>query len=159
MSDSLWPHGLQHTRPSCPSLTPRVYSNACPLSQWWHPTISSYLIPFSSCFQSFWAPGTFQMSQLYASGGQSIGVSASTSVSPMNSQDTSPLRMDWLDLLVVQGTVKSFLQHHSLKTSIISCSAFFMVQLSHPYLTTGKNIALTRWTFVSKAMSLLFNAI
>ena len=84
MSNSLWPHGLQHTRPPCPSSTPRVYTNSCPLSQWCHPTISSSVIPFSSSLQSFPASGSFQMSQFFASGGQSIGVSASASVLPMN---------------------------------------------------------------------------
>ena len=79
-SDSLWPHGLQHTRPPCPSPTPRIYSNSCPLSQWCHPTISSSVVPFSSCLQSFPASGSFPISQFFASGGQSIGVSASTSV-------------------------------------------------------------------------------
>ena len=90
MSDSLWPHGPWHVRPPCLSPTPRVYSNSCPLSQWCHPTISSSLVPFSSCPQSFPASGSFQMSQLFASGGQSIGVSASTSVFPVNTQDWSP---------------------------------------------------------------------
>ena len=84
MFDSLWPHGLQHARLLCPSQTPRVYPNSCPLSLWCHPTISSSVIPFSSCFQSFPASGSFQMSHLFASGGQSIGVSAWTSVLPMN---------------------------------------------------------------------------
>ena len=101
------------------------------------------------------------MSQLFASGGQSIGVSASASVLPMNTQDWSPLgwsfRMDLLDLLAVQGTLKSFLQHHSSKASILQRSAFFTVQLSHPYMTTGKTIVLTKQTFVGKVMSLLFN--
>ena len=96
------------------------------------------------------------MSQLFASGGQSIGVSASVSVLPMNTQDQS-FRMDWLDLLAVQGTFNSLLQHHSSKASILQCSTFFTVQLSHPYMTTGKTIALTRWIFVGKVMSLLFN--
>ena len=91
MSDSLWPHGLQPTRLPCPSPTPRVCSNSCPLSRWCHPTISSSVIPFSSCPQSFPASGSFPMSQLFASGGQSIGVSASASVPPMNSQDWFPL--------------------------------------------------------------------
>ena len=91
MSNSLWPHGLSHTRPPCPSLTPRVYSNSCPLSRWCHPTISSSVVPFSSCLQSFPASGTFQIMQLFASGGQSIGISASASVLPMNIQDWSPL--------------------------------------------------------------------
>ena len=94
------------------------------------------------------------MSQLFASGGQSIGVSASASVLSMNIQD---FRMDWLDLLAVQGTLKSLLQHYSSKASILWCSAFFIVQLVHPYMITGKTIALTTWTFVGKVMSLLFN--
>ena len=94
------------------------------------------------------------MSQLFASGGQSIGVAASTSVLPMNTQDRSPLGQD---LLAVQGTLKSLLQHHSSKASMLLHSACFIVQLSHPYVTTGKTIALTRWTFVRKVMSLLFN--
>ena len=97
------------------------------------------------------------MSQLFTWGGQSIGVSASASVLPMNTQDWSPLRWTGLDLLAVQGTLKSLLQHHISKASILQCSAFFMVQLSQPYMTTGKTIALTRWTFVGKVMSLLFN--
>ena len=91
VSDSLWPHELQHARPPCPSPTPGVYPNSCPLSQWCHPTISSSVVPFSSCPQSFPASGSFQMSQLFASGGQSIGVLASTSVLPMSTWDWSPL--------------------------------------------------------------------
>jgi len=91
LSDSLQPHGLQHPRPSCPSPNPRVYSNSCPLSRWSHPTISSSAVPFSSHLQSFPASGSFQMSQLFASGAWSIGVSASTSVLPMNIQDWFPL--------------------------------------------------------------------
>ena len=90
-SDSLELHGLQHTRPLCPSPTPGVYSNSCPLSWWCHPTISSSTVPFSSCLQSVPASGSFQMSQLFAAGGHSIGASASASVLPMNSQDWSPL--------------------------------------------------------------------
>ena len=144
MSDTLWPHGLQHARPPCSSPTPRIYSNSCPLSWWCHPTISSSVIS-SSHLQSFPASGSFQMSQLFASGAQSIGVSASA------------FRMDWLDLLAVQGTPKSLLQHHSSKTSVLRCSAFFIVQLSYPYMTTGKTITLTRWTLVGKVMSLLLN--
>ena len=97
------------------------------------------------------------MSPLFASGGQSIGVSASASVLPMNIQDGFPLEWTGLDLLAVQGTLKSLLQHHGSKASILRCSAFFTVQLSHPYMTTGKTIALTRRTFVGKVMSLLFN--
>ena len=100
MSDSLQPHGLQHTRPPCPSPTPRVYPNSCPLSRWCHPTISSYVLPFSSSLQSFPASGSFQMSQLLVSGGQVLGVSASTSVLPMNTQDWSPLKWTgWISLL------------------------------------------------------------
>ena len=94
VSDSLWPHEPQHARPPCPSPTPGVYPNPCPLSWWCHPTISSSVIPFSSCPQSLPASGSFPMSQLFTSGGQSIGVSASTSVLPMNIQDWSAL--GWL---------------------------------------------------------------
>ena len=91
VSDSLWPHGLQHTRPPCPSPTPGVYSDSCPLSRWCHPTISSSVVPFPSHLQSFPASGSFQMRQLFPSGGQSIGVSASALVLPMNIQDWFPL--------------------------------------------------------------------
>ena len=156
VSDSLRPHEPQHATPPCPSPTPRVHANPCPSSWWCHPAISSSVIPFSSCPRSFPASGSFQMSQLFSSGGQSIGVSASTSVPPMNTPMIS-FRMDWLDLLAVQGTPKSLLQHHSSKASILWCSAFLIVQLSHPYMTTGKTIALTRWNLVGKVMSLLFN--
>ena len=97
------------------------------------------------------------MSQLFTSGGQSIGVSASASILPTNNPGLISFKMDWLDLLAVQGTLKSLLQHHSSKALILQRSAFFTVQLSHPYVTTGKTIALTRWTFVGKVMSLLFN--
>ena len=99
VSDSLWLHGLQRTRPPCPLPTPRVYSNSCPLSHWCHPTISSSVVPFSSCLQSFLATGSFQMGQFFASGGQSTGVSASASVLPMNTQDWSPLGWTgWISL-------------------------------------------------------------
>ena len=157
MSNSLQPHGLQHTRPPCPSPTPWVYSNSCTLSCWCHPTISSSVLPFSSCLQSFQASRSFQMSQFFASGGQSIK-SFSFSISPSNEYSgLISFRMDWLDLVAVQGTLKSLLQHNSSKASILQCSAFFMVQLLHPYMTTGKTIVLTRQTFVGKVMSLLFN--
>ena len=156
MSDSLRPHGLQHARPSCSSPAPRFYTNSCPLSLWCHPTISSSVVLFSSCHQSFRASGSFQRIQLFASDGQSIGVSASTSVLPMNIQDWFPLGWTgWISL--VQGTLKSLLQHHSSKASILRHSAFFIVQLSYPYITTGKTIALTRQIFVGKVMSLLYN--
>ena len=128
-SYSLRPHGLQHARLPCPSPTPRVYTNSCPLSRWCHPTISSSVVPFSSLHKSFPASMSFQMSQLFTSSGQSIHVSASMSVLPMNIQLIS-FRMHWLDLLAVQGTLKSLLQHHSSKASILRCSAFFIVQLS-----------------------------
>ena len=98
VSVSLRPRGPQHARPPCPSSAPGVYPNSCPLSQWCHPTISSSVIPFSSCLQSFWASGSFQMSQLFASGGQSIGVSALTSVLPMNTQDWSLGWTGWISL-------------------------------------------------------------
>ena len=156
LSDSSRPHESQYARPPCPSPTPRVYANSCPSSQWCHPAISSSVVPYSSCPQPLPASGSFPMSQLFAWGGQSTGVSASVSVLSMNTQDWISFRMDWLDLVAVQGTLKSLLQHHSSKASILWCSAFFTVQLSHPYMTTGKTIALTRWTFVGKVMSLLF---
>ena len=111
MSDSLWPHGLQHTRPPCPLPTPRVYTNSCPLISWCHPTISTSVVPFS-CRQSSPASGSFPRSQFFASGSQRIGVSASASVLPMNIQDWFPLGW-WLDLHAVQGTLKSLLQHRS----------------------------------------------
>ena len=148
---------MQHARPPCPSPTPGAYSNSCPLSQWCHPTISPPVVPFSSCPQSFPASGFFQMSQFFTWGGQSIGVS-SFNISPSNKYSgLISFRMDWLDLLAVHGTRKNLFQQHSSKTSILWRSAFFIVQLSHPYMTTGKTITLTRWTFVGKVMSLLFN--
>ena len=157
MSDSLRPYELQHTRPPCPSPTPGVHPNSCSSSQWCHPAISSSVVPFSSCPQSLPASGSFPMSQLFAWGGQSIG-SFSFSISPSNEHPRLiSFRMDWLDHLAVQRTLKSLLQHHSSKASILRRSAFFTVQLSHPYMTTRKTIALTRRTFVGKVMSLLYN--
>ena len=156
MSNSLRPHELQHTRPPCPS-TPGVHSNSCPLSWWCHPAISSSVVPFSSCPQSLPASQSFPVSQLFAWGGQSTGVSASASVLPKEHLGLISFRMDWLDLLAVQGTLKSLLQHHSSKASVLQHSAFFIFQLSYPYMMTGKTIALTRQTFVGKVMSLLFN--
>ena len=118
VSDSLWPHEPQHSRPPCPSPTPRVYPNSCPLSRWCHPIISSSVIPFSSCLQSFPASRYFQMSQLFASGGQSIGFSFN--ISPSNEHlGLISFRMDWFDLLAVQGTLNSLLQQHSSKASIL----------------------------------------
>ena len=135
MSDSLWPHESQHTRPPCPSPIPRVHPNPHPSSWWCDPTISSSVVPFSSYLQSF---------------------PASASVLPMNTQDWSPLGWTHWVSLQSQGTLKSLLQHHSSKASILWHSAFLIVQLSHPHMTTGKTIALTRQTFVGKVMSLLF---
>ena len=156
MSDSLWPHELQHTRPPCPSPTPGVHPNPRPLSRWCHPTISSSVVPFSSCLQCFPASGSFQMSQLFASGGQSIGISASTSVLPMNTQDWSHLGWTGWISLQSKGFSRVFYST-TVKASTLQHSAFFIVQLSHSYMTTGKTIALTRRTFVGKVMSLLLN--
>ena len=149
---TLWPRELQHIRLPCPLLSPWVFSNSYLLNQWCHPTISSSVTLFSSCPQSFPASGSFSMSQLFTSGDLSIVVCFS--ISPSNEYSgLISFRIDWFDLLAVQGTLKSLLQHHSLKASVLWCSAFFMVQLSHPYLTTGKTIALTIQTFVSNVMS------
>ena len=158
MSDSLWPHGLQHTRLPCPSPSPGACSNSCPFSWWCHPTISSSVVPFSSCLQSFPASGSFPMSWFFASGGQSIGVSASI-ISPSNEYSgLISFRIDWFDL-AVQGTLKSLLQHHSSKALILQHLAFFMIQLPHPYMTTGSEAralhklqwlgALMRTTYLS----------
>ena len=123
MSDSLRPRGLHHTRLPCPSPTPRAYSNPCPLSQWCHPTISSSVIPFSSHLQSFPASGCFPVSQLFTSGGQSIG-SFSFSITPSNEQPgLISFRMGWLDLLAVQGTLKSLLQKHQFFSAQLSLSS------------------------------------
>ena len=154
VSNSLRPHVLQHASLPCPSPSRGACSNSCPLNRWCHPTILSSVVPFSSCLQSFLASGSFPMSRLFTSGGQSIGASPSNEYSGLIS-----FRMDWFDLLAVQGTLNSLLQHHSSKTSILWRSAFFMVQLSHPYMTTRKTIALIIWTFISKVVSLPFNTL
>ena len=156
VSDSLQPHRLQHARLLFPLPTPRTYSNSCPSSWWCHPTIFSSVIPFSSYLQSFPASRSFQMSQFFASGGQSIGVSASASVLQMNIQDWFPLGMTDSISLLSKGLSRVF-SNTSSKASIFQRSVFFILQLSHPYMTTGKTIALTRWTFVGKVMSPLFN--
>ena len=155
MSDSLWPHEL-HARPPCPSPTPEDHTTQCSLSQWCHPTITSPVVPFSSCLQSFQASGSFQMSHLFYQVAKVLEFQLQYQA-PNEHPGLISCRMDWLDLLAVQGTLKGLLQHHSSKASILRHSAFFTVQLSHPYMTTGKTIALTRWTFVDKVMSLLFN--
>ena len=148
--------GLQHTRLPCPSPSPRACSNSCTLSRWCHPTISFSVVPFSSCLQSFPASGFF-LSELVLCIRWPKYWSFSCSISPSNEYSgLISFWMDWLDLLAAHGTLKSLLQHHSLKASILQCSAFLMVQHSHPYMTTGKTIAWTRWTFVSKVMSQFF---
>ena len=157
MSDSLRPHGLQHARPPCPSLTPRIYQNPCPLSWWCHPTISSHVIPFNSCLQSFPASGVFSNESALHIRWSKIW-SFSFNISPSNEHlGLISFRMDWLDLLAVQRTLKSLLQHHSSKASILWCSAFFIVQLSHPYMTTRKTIALTRWLCWQSNISFFFH--
>ena len=147
----------QHARPPCPPPTPRVYPNSGPLSQWCHPTVSSSTVPFPSCLQSFSTSGSFPVSQFFTSGAQSIGDSASASVLPMNIQDWYPLGWTGWISLQPKGLSRVFsnttVQTHQL---ILLCSASFMVQLSHPCMTTRKTIALTRQTFVGKVMSLLF---
>ena len=157
MSDSLWLHELQHARPHCPSPAPGVHPNSCPLSRWCHPTISSSVVPFSSCLQTFPNFRVFcSESALHIR--RPKDWSFSFNISPSNEHPgLISFKMDWLDLLAVQGTLKSLLQHHSSKASILQGSAFFTVQFSHPYMTSGKTIALTRQTFVDKAMPLLFN--
>ena len=154
MTDSLQPRRLQHARLLCPFLSPGVCPNSCPLSWWCHPTISSSVSPLSFYLQT--CPASFPVSCLITSGGQTIGALATASVLPMNTQDWFPL--GWTGLISLQSKgLKSLLQHHSSKASILQCSTFFIVQLSHPYMTPGKTVALTRWTFVSKVISLLFN--
>jgi len=146
----------EHARPPCPSPTSRACSNSYLSNGWCHSTISSSIVPFSSYLQSFPASGSFLMSQFFTSGGQSIYWSFSCNISP--SYEYSGLisfRMDWLNLLAVQGTLKSLLQHHSSKASILQCSALLTVQLSHPYMTIRKTTALTIWTSVGRVMSLL----
>ena len=143
MSNSLWPHGLQHTRPPCPSQTPGVYSDSYPLSRWCHPTISSSVVPFFSRLQSFPTWGSFEMSQFFTSGGQSIGVSASTSVLPMNIQDWFPLGWTGWISLQSKGLSRVFSNTTVQKHQFFG-PVFFIVQLSHAYMATGKSIPLTR---------------
>ena len=143
MSDSLWPHGLRHARPPCPSPTPGIYSNSCSLSRCCHPTISSSIVPSPPALNFYQHQGLFKWV---------------FSIQPQSFQwifRADSFRMDWLDLLAVQGTLKSLLQHHSSKALILWCSAFFIVQLSHLYMTTGKTIALTRHTFVDRCFKAL----
>ena len=162
MFDSLWPHGLQHTRPPCLSPTPGVYSNSCSLSRWCHPTISSSVIPFTSCLRSFPA-SAFDLSQhqgllQWISSSHQVAKVWSFSFSISRSNEYSRLiyfSMDCLDLLAVQGMLKYLLQNHGSKASVLWRAVFCIVQISHPYMTTGKTIALTTWTFFGKVMPLL----
>ena len=156
MSDSLQPQGLQHARLPCPSPTPGAYSNSCPSSQWRHPAISSYcpLLLLPSLFPSIRVFSSESVLHITCPKGWnfSFSISLSNEYSGLIS-----FRMDWFYLLTAEGTLNSLLQHHTSKVSILWHSAFFIVQLSHPYVTTGKTIALTRWTFIGKVMSVLFN--
>ena len=154
MSNSLWPHRRQHTRLPCPSPSPRACSNSCPLSWWCHPTMSSSVMRLSSSLQSLSALGSFPMSQFFQLGGQSIRASASASVLPMNIQDQFLLWLTGLISLLSKWRSRVF--KISSKASILWTSAFFMVEFSHLCMTTGKTIALSRQTFVSKVTSLLF---
>ena len=130
MSNSLWPHGLQHTRLPCPSPSPRACSNPCPLSQWYHPMTSSSVAHFISCLQSFPASGSFPMSQFFTSGGQSIGASAPASVLPMNIQGWFPLGLTGFISLLFKEFSRVFSSTNSSKASIFQCSAFFIPPLT-----------------------------
>ena len=151
MSDSLQPHESQHARPTCPSPMPGVYPNSCPSSCWCLPAITSSVIPFSSYPNPSQHQGRVNSSHQVAKVLEFQLQHQSFQWTP----STDSFRMDWLDLLAVQGTLKSLLQYHSSKASILWNFAFFTVQFSHPCMTTGKTIALTRQTFVHKGMSLL----
>ena len=145
VSDSLWPHGLQHARPPCPSPTPRACPNSCPSSRWCHPTISSSVVPFSSCLQSVPASRSFQKSQFFTSGGRSIGALVSAPVLPTNSQGSFPLGSTGLISLLSKGLSRVF------SSIIVWKHQFFGTQpslwsSSHLYMTTGKAVALTAWS-------------
>ena len=158
VSHSLWPHGLQHTRLPCPSSIPGAYSNLCPLSWLCHATIPSSVLqsPSPPAFNLSHSRVFFKESVLFTRWPKYCNFSFN--ISPSNEYSALiSFRMDWFDLCAVQGTLKSLLQHHSSKASILWCSAFFLVQLSYLYMTTGKIIALTRWSFGGKLTSLLFN--
>ena len=145
MSDSLRPHGLQHARPPCPSPTPWVYSNTCASSWWCHPTISSPVVPFSACLQSFPAIGVFSNESALRIRWPKYWSFSFNISAPNEHSGLISFRIHWLDLLAVPGTFKSLLQHYSSKASILWPSAFFIVQLSHPYMTKeywDNNVAL-----------------
>ena len=152
------PHALQHARLPCPSVSPRVCSNSCASSRWCHLTISSFITPFSFCLHSFPASETFPMSQVFTSQVAKVLVLQLQHQAFQWVSGLVSFRIDWVDL-AHQRTLKSLLQHHSLKASILWLSAIFMVQLSHPYVTTGKTIAVTVHIFVGKMTSLLFNTL
>ena len=154
MSDSLRPLELQHARPPCPSPTPGIYSSSCPSSWWCHPAISFSAVPFSSCIP---IPPSIRFFSNESTLRMRWPKYWSFIFSNSPSNEHPGLISFRMGLLAAQGTLRSLLQHHSSKVSIFWCSAFFTVQLSHPYITTGKTIALTRWTFVGKVMFLLFN--
>ena len=153
MSDSLWPHGLQHTRLPCPS-SPGACSNSCPLSPWCHPTVTSSIIPFAASSIRVFSSELALFIRWPNYWSFSLSISPSNEYSGLIS-----FRIDWFDLLAVQETLMSLLQNHNSKASILWCSASFMIQLSHPYMTSRKAIALTVWSFVGKVMSLLFNTL
>ena len=156
MSDSLQLHGLQHVRFPCSSPTPRVCSNSCPWSWWCQLAISSSVIPISSHLQSFPVSGYFQMSQFFISGGRNIGVSVSATVLPMNTQDRFPLWWTGWISLQSKGLSRVFFNTTVQKHQFF-IAQLFIVQLSHSYMTTGKTIVFTRWTFFGEVISLLFN--
>ena len=156
MSNSLWPHGLQHTRPPCPSPSPGVGPSSCSLHRWCHPTISSSGGLFSFCPQSFPASRTFPMNCLFSSDDQNIGTSASASILPVNMQGWPPLRLTGLISLLSKG-LSGIFSSTTVRRHQFFDIAFFMVQLSQLYVTTGKTIVLTTWTFVGRIMSLFFN--
>ena len=157
MSHSLQLYELQRARPPCPIPTPESYSDSCPLSRWCHPTISFSVVPYSSCLQLFPTIRVFSNESVLPIRWPKYW-SFSFSINPSNEYSgLISFRMDWLNLLAVQRILKGLLQYHSSKASVLQCSAFFILQLSHPYMTTEKTIALTRQTFVGNIMSLLLN--
>ena len=159
MSNSLLLHGLQHARFLCPWLSPRVCSNSCPLSQWYYLPISSSATHFSFYLKFFPASKSFPVSQFFASDEQSIGASASASVLPVNIQGRFPLGLTGLISFQPKGLSRVFCSSVVWKHQFFDAQPSFMVQLSHPYVTTGKAIVLIIQTFVGKVMSLLFNMV
>ena len=154
MSNSLQPHGLQHARLPCHSPSPEVCSNSCPLNWWCHPTISCSVAPSPPAFNLSQHQSIFQ----WAGSSHQVTKVLELHISPSNVYSVLiSFGIDWFYLLAIQGTLKSLLHHHSWKASILQCSAFFIVHLSHPYMTTRKIIALTIQTFVDKVISLLFS--